>query len=390
MAKKNLLVITNSFPDRDDRHIGGIFVKEQVRHIAPHFDKVTVVFPSAFGASFDPPEDYADYRFDNVDVVFLKYANVPLFLHVLRVGFTYLMARAVKKMLRRRRTEYDIIHAHFTWPSGAAAARIKEGTDVPLVVTEHTSLTLKKAVAAEDPQYVDTWMACDAVIRNREGDMGMFTSVGVPEERLHYIPNGFDSWKFRPMDKGKSRDVLGLPRGKRIIVSIGGLDEVKGHAHLIDAVAPLMAADQDIVCYILGEGPLRESLSKRIKEKGLQDRIKLVGERPHAEMPGWINSSDVVVHPSLSESGPMVMFEALGCGRPFVGTRVGAVPSVVTSDDLGLVSEPGDVPSLRSNIERALSREWDEKKLVDHSKQYASEWVSRELLDLYDRLLSEG
>lgn len=387
VEKRNLLVVTNSFPDKDDKHIGGIFVKDQVRHIAPHFAQVHVVFPSTFGLGHRPREDFQDYSFDNVHVHFLRYANMPLFLRFLRGLFVRRMANAIRRLLEREGGKVDIIHAHFTWPSGAAAVRLKEKLGVPVVVTEHTSLTLNKAIEAKDPQFVRTWIASDAVVRNREGDMGLFESVGVPPEKLHYIPNGFDSRRFRLMDRGKSREPLGIPADKRVLVSIGGLEEVKGHSVLIEAVSRTMGSRTDILCYIIGEGPLRGALERQIAREGLEDRIKLVGRRPHGELPHWVCASDIVVHSSLSESGPMVMFEALGCGRPFIGTRVGAIPGVITSDDFGLISEPGDAESLRRNIESALAKDWDADVIVRHSKQYASELVSKELLDLYDGLL---
>ena len=132
-AGRNLLVITNSFPDKDDKHVGGIFVKDQLRELSSHFDNVYVVFPSTLGMGHEPKEDFRDYSFGNVKVFFLGYFNVPLFLKVFRGGFTYLMARAVDGLIRRRGLKFDLIHAHFTWPSGAAAARLKEKVKAGLI-----------------------------------------------------------------------------------------------------------------------------------------------------------------------------------------------------------------------------------------------------------------
>jgi glycosyltransferase involved in cell wall biosynthesis len=387
MAKRNLLVVTNSFPDEHDRHIGGVFVKDQLREMSPFFDEVYVVFPSTLGMGHEPKDDFKDYTFGNVRVFFLAYLNVPLFLKVLRGGFTFMMAGAIGRLLRRERLRFDIIHAHFTWPSGAAAARLKRKYKVPLVVTEHTSLTLRAAIAGRDPQYLDTWAACDAVIRNRKGDIKDLVSAGVPEEKVHYIPNGFDAERFRLLGRAESRERLGIPAEGKVLVSIGGLEEVKGHRHLVDAMAEVARSRGDVTCYIIGEGELHEALRKQVEALGLAGKVVLAGRKPHGELPYWVNAADLVVHSSLSESGPMVMLEALGCGRPFIGTEVGSVPEVITSDDYGLVCRPGDPSALARVILAGLEKQWDSVKIASYSKQYSSEWVSKELVAMYTQLL---
>lgn len=387
VEKKRLLVITNSFPDKDDRHIGGIFVKEQVRCLAPHFEEVHVVFPSTFGLGHKPKGDFRDYSFDNVQVHFLGYVNVPLFLRVFRGGFTYLMAKAVGRLIRREGIRFDVIHAHFTWPSGAAAVRLRAEHRVPVVVTEHTSLTLNRAVEAKDPQFVDTWLSSDAVIRVREGDLDRIASLGVPTEKLHFIPNGFDGSKFRPMDKAACRGRLGLPADRRVLVSVGVLEDVKGHRFLIDAMKAVHGKDRGVTCLIVGGGPLMPALQAQIDSLGLVDVVRLVGAKPHGEMPLWLGASDLVVHPSLSEGNPVVMFEAMGCGRPFIGTRVGGVPEVVTSEDIGLLCAPGDSAGLAGSILQGLSKEWDAGKISSHASRYSWERVSEKILDVLNKAM---
>ena len=53
------------------------------------------------------------------------------------------------------------------------------------------------------------------------------------------------------------------------------------------------------------------------------------------------------------------MFECLGCGKPFIGTRVGGIPETITSDTYGILSEPGKERELGTNILLALNRKWD-------------------------------
>ena len=131
------------------------------------------------------------------------------------------------------------------------------------------------------------------------------------------------------------------------------------------------------------------SLQGQIDAAGLGANVRLVGARPYSEIPFWMNASDIVVHSSLSESGPMVMFEALGCGRPFVGTRVGSVPDVIQSEDVGIVCEPGDSGSLADAIVRGMSKDWDGGRISSHAARYASAKVADEILAVYDRVVGE-
>ena len=63
------------------------------------------------------------------------------------------------------------------------------------------------------------------------------------------------------------------------------------------------------------------------------DHVEFVGGKPHAEIPIWMNACDVFVLSSLSEGNPTVMFECVGCGKPFIGTKVGGIPEIIISDD---------------------------------------------------------
>ena len=390
MEQRRLLVIANSFPDKADRHPGGVFIKGQVRAVAPHFAEVHVVFPSTLGMSYEPRKDFKDYSFGNVHVHFLPYFNVPLFLRVFRKGFIWFMAGAIERLVRREGVRFDLIHAHFTWPSGGAAVRLKEMYDVPVVVTEHTSIAFNRALESKDPVFMDTWLSSDAVVRVKEGDIDRMAEAGVPREKLHFIPNGFDDSAFKPMDRGECRKSLGLPADKKVVVSIGSLHDFKGHRYLVDAMASVVERQNDVVCYIVGDGPMMPALRKQIDTLRLGDHVKLVGTGPYQSVPIWMGASDLVAHPSLSESGPMVMFEALGCGRPFVGTNVGSVPDVIRSEEFGIVCPPGDAGALSDAISRGLSKTWDASKISSYASMYASKEVAKELLAVYRGLMDGG
>ncbi len=113
----------------------------------------------------------------------------------------------------------------------------------------------------------------------------------------------------------------------------------------------------------------------------------LAGGKPHNEIPLWMNACDLFVLPSLNEGNPTVMFEALGCGKPFVGTTVGGVPEVITSDAYGLLVEPADPGNLAENILVALDREWDQEAILRYAERFAWENIAKEIMGVYARVL---
>ena len=113
----------------------------------------------------------------------------------------------------------------------------------------------------------------------------------------------------------------------------------------------------------------------------------LAGGKPHDEIPVWLNACDLFVLPSLSEGNPTVMFEAFGCGKPFVGTRVGGVPEVITSNEYGLLVDPANPDDLAEKILMALDREWNREAILACSERYTWENITKEIVSVYDQVL---
>ena len=384
MPEKNLLVISNSFPNRDNIFVGGVFVKEQINYLRHYFDKVYVVSPVAYGMERLRKTKHFDYQIDNVQVFFPKYISNPLFWYYGRSLWVDLEARAIMSLIEKEDLHFDLIHAHFTWPSGAVAVALKQKYSVSVVITEHTSSTFTKAIETQDKVFTDTWDKADKVIRVKQGDVSAFSRVNIPLQNIIPIPNGYDSKKFHPMDTQSCRERLHLPLEKKLILNVGNLyGEVKGHKYLIEAISHIVKKRKDILCVIIGAGKLRTTLESQIRSLGLEDYILLAGGKPHDEIPIWMNSCDLFVLPSLNEGNPTVLPEALGCGKPFVGTRVGGVPEVITSGEYGLLVEPADSEDLAEKILVALDRVWDRDLILQYAEQYTWENIAKAIIDVY-------
>ncbi len=177
-----------------------------------HFDNIYVVSPVAYCVEHLRKNKQMNYQFENIQVFFPKYINNPFFWYYGRSLWVDLEAQAVMSLIDKEHLHFDVIHAHFTWPSGAVGVKLKQKYSVPIVITEHTSSTFNKAIETRDPIFTDTWKQADKIIRVKQSDISAFSRVYIPLENIVAIPNGYDNTKFRPFNTQKCREVLHLPR----------------------------------------------------------------------------------------------------------------------------------------------------------------------------------
>jgi len=388
MPEQNLFVISNSFPNEDNTFVGGIFVKEQIKYLRRYFDNVYVVSPVAFGMEYLRKTKHFDYQFDNVRVFFPKYVNNPLFWYYGRSHWVDLESRAIISLIEKEDLHFDVIHAHFTWPSGAVAIKMKQNYSVPAIITEHTSVTFLKAIETRDGIFKGVWSKADKIIRVKESDVSVFDRANVPLQNVSAVPNGYDGKKFHPINTQECRVKLNLPLDKKLILNVGNLySEIKGHTYLIKAISQIVTNRQDILCIIIGSGRLRSALERQIRSRGLESYVILAGGKPHDEIPLWMNAADLFVLPSLNEGNPTAMFEALGCGVPFIGTKVGGVPEIITSDEYGLLVEPANAKDLAEKILIALDREWNREAILAYAEQFTWDTISKKIEKIYREIM---
>ncbi|NJE11147.1 glycosyltransferase [Thermococcus sp. MAR1] len=285
--------------------------------------------------------------------------------------------------------KFDVIHIQSSGPIGGFLPAIvgalwKKLLGFKLIVTFHYR---------PDKRFIQKWRwVFNFVLSNsdrlfvvsqqqRDNIKHIFEDENV--RKVLVIQNGFNSSLFNPVDKFEARKILGLPSDKRVILNVANLVPVKGHEFLIRAFSKVVKERKDVLLIIVGDGSERKKLERLISELGLENYIKLVGSKPHDEIPLWMNAADIFVLPSLSEGNPTVMFEALGVGLPFVGTAVGGVPEIITSGDYGLLCPPADPECLGEKILIALDKEWDREKIREYAEQFTWEEIAEKILGVY-------
>jgi len=380
---KTLLIICPSYPNEDDSLIANNFIKYQVEELKYFFEKIIVIAPVYQSYGFLKKDKLSkDYCYDNVYVYYPRCYYIPIFWLSKIIIDNRL--KVVDGIIKSKNLHFDIIHAHFTWPSGYIGVKLKEKYRTPLVITIHENGDwLDQELIMYHPLINIAWSGADALIRVNSKDVPILKHYN---KQTYGIPNGF-SPAFHPIDIHVAREKLSLEKDKKIIFSIGYLVKRKGFNYLIKAISHVCSQRDDVICFIGGMGHEKKALQSQIVRLHLEDKVKLLGFIPEGQLNLWMNACDLFVLPSLNEGNPTVMFEALGCGKPFVGTKVGGVPEVITSDEYGLLIEPGDSEGLSKRIIVALDKEWDRKAIVRYAEQYTWKRIAEEITRVYEQVL---
>lgn len=161
-----------------------------------------------------------------------------------------------------------------------------------------------------------------------DSDRDALARVPIIGRKLVRIHNGID---LSAVLGSGERIRSAFPPGVRITGTIGELTKNKNHVALIEEVLK----KQNMYVAIVGEGELRDTLEKRIREYGLTERVKLFGFIPAAEV---LRGFDEFALPSLKEGLPYVLLEAKLAGLPIHATRVGGVGEILdgTINDFSL------------------------------------------------------
>jgi glycosyltransferase involved in cell wall biosynthesis len=293
--------------------------------------------------------------------------------------------RQVSKRLSE--ADYDLVDAHYVYPDGFAAALLTSVLKKPLVVSARGSdINLFSQFSAIRPFIRQVLQRANGLIAVSQALKDLMIGLGCCGNNLTVIRNGVDPKKFFPRPNLMMRQKLSLPTDRPIAIAVGSLDENKGFHILIEAIARLRPLG--VMLLIIGDGPRRSYLQNQIRQKGLQDEVRLIGRVPHGELSFWYSAADVFCLASAREGCPNVILEAMACGRPVVATRAGGIPELVVSPALGILVERRP-EAFELALRDALQRHWDHDAIAVHGRSHGWDNVSMQVMNVYSRAITQ-
>ncbi|HZW30478.1 MAG TPA: glycosyltransferase family 4 protein [Isosphaeraceae bacterium] len=319
---------------------------------------------------------------DGITVDHPRYIYPP---KVLRGWYGYCFRESVRRTFQRVLAEFrpDVVFAPWAYPDGWAAVQLGHRAGLPVVIQVHGSdiLALSRC-PRRSPGTVEALRQADGIVAVSHDLEERVVALGADPSRVRVVYDGIDSELFHPgsRDAARARMARELPLHGPVVLFIGNLLPVKGLEVLIDAFARLAGQGVDFHGLLIGRGPLRSRLEARVRRLGLDGRVKLLGSRPHDQLPDWYRAADLFVLPSYSEGVPIVLLEAAACGTPFVASRVGGIPEIAHLGTSRLVPA-GDAEALAEAIRAGLAD--GRRERLPHSPVRSHAEAVAELIDFF-------
>lgn len=262
-----------------------------------------------------------------------------------RRGFVLPTLRKLAELIARHRI--DLLHTHDN-RANFAGAILARWCNLPMVASLYgyvrTSWKLR-ALAWLDSQIL---RSVDHIIASSPSMVRWIPAACA--SRVTTILNAIETTPFRMSTEARADLVrqFGLDSQKPIVSLVGRLSEEKGHQVLLAAAPSVLRRFPLTQFLFVGDGPLRKVLEQHVEQAGLTSSIRLVGFVDNVR--AVMSLSDLAVQPSLSESLPLTVLEAMAEGKAVVATDVGSIREAVVDEETGLLVPPHDPAALAEAI----------------------------------------
>ena len=390
-APVRLLVFSTLYP-----HAGlpnqGVFVENRLRHLLATGDATATVLAPVPWFPFRARRWGAWSRFAHAPRFERRHAidvHHPRFPVIPKVGMnvapTLLYHRSLRaaRRLLARDERFDLIDAHYLYPDGVAAIRLGRTLGLPVVltargsdVTELTDFPLPRravlyAVAASG------W-----TITVSAGLRRALIALGADGERITVLRNGVDLRTFHPpVDRDTARRAMGLTGPT--LLSVGHLIPRKAHDLVVAALEQL----PEHTLLIAGDGPERARLEALATAR--PGRVRLLGARPHSELPTLYGVADALVLASTREGWANVLLESMACGTPVVASDIPGNDEVVTERAAGLIA-PRTPEGIAAAVRNLQANPVPREATRAYAERFGWDTTSEGQLGVFRRVLAHG
>jgi glycosyltransferase involved in cell wall biosynthesis len=256
------------------------------------------------------------------------------------------LATAWKLSRLIREWKPQIVHAHDPHAVSMAALALSFSAPTPrprVVASRRVDFHLQKhSFSRWKYRQVDLFIAASGAIRE------VLIHDGIQAAQILVVHDGIDVAKIGRLPAVDIRSEFWLPHGAPVLVNAGALVAHKGQRYLIEAMPAVLRAVPDARLVIFGEGDLRPSLERQVKDLRLDKHVLLTGFRP--DVLQLMKSADLFVMSSVTEGLGSTVLDAMAMKLAVVGTRAGGIPEAVVHGETGLLVAPAHPHELADAI----------------------------------------
>lgn len=225
----------------------------------------------------------------------------------------------------------------------------------------------------------------DSAANRRQGlAEGLFADR--PVEVVHC---GVDlgAFRFDPLAGTRVRDALGIDYRTPLIVTLANFKPQKDPLTWVRVVDEVARADATAVFAFAGDGPLRPEVERAVRERGLSERVRLLGWRDDA--PALLGAADLFLLTSRWEGLPQSFGQAMAAGLPIVATDVDGAPEAVEDGVTGFLRPAGDAPALAEAVLTLIRSPRDRDRMGERARQRAAKFSEARMVATLDRFYAQ-
>ncbi len=210
---------------------------------------------------------------------------------------------------------------------------------------------------------------------------------GVNSNRIIVIKNGI--MRYKGASQADARLKLGIFGNHFVVGTIARLAPEKGIEYLVECARNLKDEMNDIVIYIIGGGPLLNSLQRLAKDLGVENSVIFAGSISNAYE--YLAAFDLFVLSSLSENHSIALLEAMRAGLPIIATDISGNAESITNRFDGLLIPAGDPKSLCTSIKYLKSNSVSRNSLsINAHSTFTQKFTLEHMIEKYSAWIFES
>lgn len=311
----------------------------------------------------------------------IKNTEIPYVLIKQKFRYDLTVVNKLVKLIRQER--YNLIHAHGA-RANFIAMFLKNKVGIPIITTVHSDYKLdftqnlyKKLIFTElnavSLRFIDYYIAVSENFKN------MLVERKFPKDKIYTVYNAIDfNQQIKYMPKEDFIKKYNIPNDKILVGIIGRFDKVKGHDVFVKACAEVLKHNKNVIFLLAGEGDEQSNLENLATKLGVRDNLIFLGFIN--DIYSFINTIDINVLSSYSESFPYVLLEGAYLKKATVSTAVGGIPDLIKNEHTGLLAENANHVHLGKQILNLVNDKDKRKTLGENLFTFAKSNFSRDSL----------
>ena len=234
---------------------------------------------------------------------------------------------------------------------------------------------------------------CDRYIAQTTKSREYLINQGAEPKFIDILYHSVDTRIFVPSKSNALNKYLSENEIKFLFV--GRLEKSKGVYSLIYAMKYLLQSKLNATLFIIGRGSEERYLKTLVSSLNLRDSVIFLGNIPYENLPKFYNACDALLLPSLIDPSPSVILEAMACGKPVIGSKVGGIEDVLVDRETGYLFTPNSYRELYLLLRKFVESPDIIQQFGKNSRRrieevYALDKISEKHIKIYEKVLAKN